>query len=229
MTKHALVVAAHPDDEILGCGGTMARLAAEGWDVHVLILAEGATSRDAARDREARGEELSELARCANRAAQIVGAASVELDSFPDNRMDSVDLLDVVKRVEDAIQRRQPERVFTHCSHDVNVDHRVVHDAVIAAARPKPGGCVRELFFFEVLSSTEWRPPTSLPSFAPTYYVDITAHLESKQSALAAYGPELLDFPHPRSLGAVEALARFRGCTVGVGAAEAFEVGRIII
>lgn len=229
MMKRALVVAAHPDDEILGCGGTMARMAAEGWEVHVLILAEGATSRDSARDRDARVDELSELARCANEAAQIVGAASVELDAFPDNRMDSVDLLDVVKRVEEAIRRWQPERVFTHCAHDVNVDHRVVHDAVIAAARPKPGGCIRELFFFEVLSSTEWRPPTSLPPFAPTCYVDITGQLEAKQAALAAYAPELLDFPHPRSLDAVAALARFRGCTVGVDAAEAFEVGRIII
>lgn len=227
--KSVLVVAAHPDDETLGCGGTMARLAAEGWAVHILILAEGATSRDEMRQREARSAELSELEVCARRAADIVGAASLELDAFPDNRMDSVDLLDVVKRIESAIALHCPERLYTHGSHDVNIDHRVVHDAVIAASRPKPGGCVRELYFFEVLSSTEWRPPSSAPQFAPCYFVDITLYLEAKVDALEAYTPELLDFPHPRSSEAVRALARYRGASIGAHAAEAFEVGRIMV
>jgi len=227
--KTALVVAAHPDDEVLGCGGTMARMASEGWAVHILILAEGATSRDPARDAAGRSDELSELKHCAREAADAVGAASLALADFPDNRMDSVDLLDVVKRIEEDIARHRPSRILTHCAHDVNIDHRVAHDAVIAAARSKPGGCVRELLFFEILSSTEWRPPSSLPPFAPTYYCDISEHIAAKLAALAAYGPELLDFPHPRSLRAVEHLAGYRGCTVGVAAAEAFEVGRIIV
>jgi LmbE family N-acetylglucosaminyl deacetylase len=226
--KTALVVAAHPDDEVLGCGGTMAKMAAQGWAVHILILAEGATARDETRDVSGRSTELSALARCARDAAAAVGAASVSLANFPDNRMDSVDLLDVVKRIEQEITRHSPIRVLTHGAHDVNVDHGVVHDAVIAAARSKPGGCVRELLFFEVLSSTEWRPPSSRAPFAPTYFSDISDHLPAKLAALRAYGPELLDFPHPRSLRAVEHLAGFRGCTAGVAAAEAFEVGRIV-
>lgn len=225
----ALIVAAHPDDEILGCGATMARLAAEGWAVHILILAEGATSRYDSRDRDGRAGELSELARCARAAGAIVGAQTVELDVFPDNRMDAADLLDVVKRVEAAIATCRPIRVFTHNMHDVNIDHRITHDAVIAATRSKPGATVRELFFFEVLSSTEWRPPTSLPPFAPTYYFDVSEYIETKIRALDVYVPEMLEFPHPRSNPAVRALAAFRGCTAGVPAAEAFEVGRIIV
>ncbi|WP_309090538.1 PIG-L family deacetylase [Phenylobacterium sp.] len=225
----ALIVAAHPDDEVLGCGGTAARLSAEGWDVHILVMAEGATSRDPERRREARLAELSELERCAHEAGSIMGAASVALADFPDNRMDSVDLLDVVKRIEESIRLHQPKRVFTHSSKDVNIDHRVIHDAVIAATRPKPGASVHELFFFEVLSSTEWRPPSSIGPFAPTCFVDISDHIGTKTQALEVYTPELVPFPHPRSVEAVEALARYRGATVGVAAAEAFEVGRIII
>lgn len=225
----ALVVAAHPDDEVLGCGGTIARMIDEGWSVHVLILAEGATSRDDARDRASRSDELSELSRCAREAGRIMGATSVTLEDFPDNRMDSIDLLDIVKVIETHMARHQPSRVLTHSNTDVNVDHRMIHDAAIAACRSKPGVALRELWFFEVLSSTEWRPPASLPPFAPVLYVDISGTLQRKIDAMAAYAPELLDFPHPRSLAAVEHLARYRGSTVGRHAAEAFEVGRILL
>lgn len=225
----ALVVAAHPDDEVLGCGGTMARLADEGWAVHVLILAEGATSRDPSRNREAQTESLSELARCAHAAADRLGVAGLELGDFADNRMDGGELLDVVKRIEATIARVAPSRVLTHCGADVNVDHRIIHDAVIAATRPKPGAPVRELWFFEVASSTEWRPPTSLSSFTPALYVDISSTLDRKLAALADYAPEMESFPHPRSIEAVRHLAHWRGATVGVAAAEAFEVGRIIV
>ena len=226
--SRALVVAAHPDDEVLGCGGTIARLASEGWEVHILILAEGATSRSDTRDPARDADALSELARSAREAAGIIGAAGVELEGFPDNRMDSVDLLDIVKRIEARIADHQPAMLLTHAACDVNIDHRRTHDAAIAAARSKPGSCVRELLFFETLSSTEWRPPTSLPGFAPTYYVDISRTLAQKTGALRAYASELEEFPHPRSIEAVESLARFRGATAGLTAAEAFEVGRII-
>jgi LmbE family N-acetylglucosaminyl deacetylase len=226
--RTALVVAAHPDDEVLGCGGTIARLSAEGWAVHVLILAEGATSRSASRDRAVHGDELSALANSAHAAAKVLGVAGLELSDFPDNRMDGVDLLDVVKRIEASIGSLSPSLVMTHNPTDVNVDHRVIHDAVIAATRSKPGSCVRELLFFETLSSTEWRPPTSMTPFAPTYYVDVTDHMARKLEALRHYESELLPFPHPRSVEAVAALATLRGATVGCAAAEAFAVGRIV-
>lgn len=222
----AMVVAAHPDDEVLGCGGTMARLAAEGWAVHVLIVAEGATSRDRRRDRSVRHEELSELARAAHAANAKLGAASVTLGDFPDNRMDSIDLLDVVKYVEDAIAQHLPSLVFTHHGGDVNIDHRLLHDAVVTACRPTPGSPVQELLFFETASSTEWRPHSSGAPFLPTLFYDISDHLQAKLDALKIYDSEMRPFPHARSLAALEALARWRGASCGVVAAEAFALGR---
>jgi N-acetylglucosamine malate deacetylase 1 len=224
----ALVIAAHPDDEVLGCGGTIARMVDAGWQVHTLILAEGSTSRDTARDRGAHGTALSELARCAERAAAILGTASLRLESFPDNRMDGVDLLVVVKCIEAEIARVRPQRVLTHHAGDVNIDHTVIHNAVAAACRPLPGACVRELLYFEVPSSTEWRTPSSAVPFVPSLFVDIGSTLARKLAALGAYAPEMRPFPHPRSLQAVEHLARWRGATAGCEAAEAFVVGRRI-
>lgn len=223
-----LVIAAHPDDEILGAGGYVAKLSAAGEEVHHVIIAEGATSRAETRDRTNKSEELSELARCAQEAGRIVGAKSVVLENFPDNRMDGVDLLDVVKVVERHIAAHQPTRIITHANSDVNVDHRVLHDAVIAATRPQPGHLIREVLFFEIMSSTEWRPPASLPAFAPNYFVDISDHLAAKLNALRAYAPEMRQWPHSRSFEALEHLGRWRGATIGVEAAEAFVVGRII-
>jgi LmbE family N-acetylglucosaminyl deacetylase len=226
--SNALVIAAHPDDEVLGCGGTIARMADEGWNVSILILAEGATSRASSRDREAHKEELSALADCARRAATILGAREVELHDFPDNRMDGVELLDVVKRIEAAVLRTQPQRVITHHLSDVNVDHGIIHQAVAAACRPIPGSCVKELLYFEVPSSTEWRPAHSMPPFTPNFFVDISASLDRKLRALEAYACEMRPFPHPRSIETLTHLAHWRGATIGRAAAEAFEIGRRI-
>ena len=167
--KSALVVAAHPDDEVLGCGGTIARLSHEGWKVHVLILAEGVTSRAEKRDVDANLTELSSLAKCAEEANKILGAASVDLLSLPDNRMDSIELLDIVKIIEKYILNYKPSLLFTHHAGDVNIDHRVLHEAVIVASRPQPNQCVKKLLFFEVPSSTEWRPASSGIYFQPNY------------------------------------------------------------
>jgi LmbE family N-acetylglucosaminyl deacetylase len=228
MTDSVLVIAAHPDDEVLGCGGTIARHADSGRRVDVLIVAEGATSRGLERDREAHRSELSSLAEAGHEAGKILGASSVELLDFPDNRMDSVVRLDLVKVVENAIRKHQPRTVLTHHSGDVNIDHRVLHDAVIAACRPQPNHPVKELLFFEVASSTEWRPPLSAQAFLPNWFEDISDTLERKLEALSAYASELREYPHPRSLHAVRALAQWRGATVGVRAAEAFHLGRAI-
>jgi LmbE family N-acetylglucosaminyl deacetylase len=118
---------------------------------------------------------------------------------------------------------------MTHHAGDVNIDHRIVHDAVIAACRPQPLYPVTELLFFEIASSTEWRPPGSGLMFNPNYFIDISAHVEVKMKALEAYRDELRQFPHPRSVRAVETLARWRGSTVGIEAAEAFILGRKIV
>lgn len=224
-----LVIAAHPDDEVLGCGGAMARFADEGRPVHVLLLADGESSRVDKAGQTVATSELAQRNEAARKANAILGTASLELLDLPDNRLDSLDLLNVVKRIESVIARYHPATVLTHHSGDVNIDHRIVHDAVIAACRPLPDHSVRELLFFEIASSTEWRPPASGTPFAPNCFIDVSATLGRKLAALEAYGSELRDFPHPRSLRAVEALACWRGASSGLAAAEAFIIGRNII
>lgn len=227
MTKQKIaVIAAHPDDEILGCGGTIAKHVASGASVSTLILAEGATSRSVQRDRSQHEGELSELMLAAKHANKIIGVTDLEFNDFPDNRMDSVDLLDVVKRIERFLDRVQPELVYTHFAGDINIDHRIIHEAVLTACRPVPEQIVKELRFFEVASSTEWQPGTFSNIFSPTVFVDITETLELKKQALSVYEQEMRAWPHARSIRAVEALARWRGATVGVDAAEAFVLGR---
>jgi N-acetylglucosamine malate deacetylase 1 len=224
-----LVVVAHPDDEVLGCGGTIASLAAAGHRVHVLLLADGENSRAAVDGSDVAAGAVAARQAAADNACRILGCTSVEALVLPDNRMDGLVLLDVVKEIEARIVYHAPTLLLTHHGSDVNVDHRVVHQAAIVACRPLPGHSVRELLFFEVPSSTEWQPPGSAVSFAPNYFVDISATLDRKMAALDAYASELRDFPHPRSRPAVEALARWRGATIGVDAAEAFVLGRKIV
>ena len=222
MPNSVLVVAAHPDDEVLGCGGTIARHADAGDQVQVLIVAEGATSRQQQRDRLQAGDELSTLAQAAQTAGSILGAAGVELFDLPDNRLDSLDRLDLIKRIEQHIDHHQPQVVYVHHAGDVNVDHRRLHEALVTACRPTPGHPVRRLLSFEVASSSEWQPPGSAPAFQPNWFVDISVQWQRKREALVAYASEMRPWPHARSLEALEHLARWRGAQVGVEAAEAF-------
>ena len=220
--QRVLIVAAHPDDEVLGCGGTIARHADAGDQVQVLIVAEGATSRQQQRDRNQASDELSALAQAAQQAGAILGAQGVELLDLPDNRLDSLDRLDLIKQIEERIARHQPHVVYVHHAGDVNIDHRRLHEAVVTACRPTPGQPVRRLLSFEVASSTEWQPPGSAPAFEPNWFVDISAQWLRKREALEAYASEMRPWPHARSIQALEHLARWRGAQVGVEAAEAF-------
>jgi LmbE family N-acetylglucosaminyl deacetylase len=224
-----VVVAAHPDDEVLGCGGTIARMTGQGGAVHILLMADGESSRLSSRVRPVDARRLLARKAAAERACAILGCASIELLALPDNRMDGVDLLDLVQPIEAVLKRHRPSTVLTHHAGDVNIDHRVVHDAVIAACRPQPEHSVKKLLFFEVPSSTEWRPPGSASAFAPNWFFDISRTLTKKLEALGAYGSELRAFPHPRSLEAIEALAKWRGASIGVNAAEAFMLGRAVV
>ena len=223
-----LIISAHPDDEVLGCGGSMAKWSRDGNEVHLLIMAEGATSRDKQRDRGHRTEDLSILAQSTNQAAEILGVRSVELLNYPDNRMDSVELLDVVKSVEERIEKLQPAMVVTHHAGDLNIDHRVIHQAVITACRPQPRQTVKRILSFEVPSSTEWQSPSSGNPFVPNWFEDIFDTLDLKIKALEAYESEMREWPHARSIKALEHLARWRGSSVGVEAAEAFMLVREI-
>ncbi len=224
-----LIVSAHPDDEVLGCGGTIARHADAGDQVQVLIMAEGATSRQLHRDRVQASEELSALEEAARTAGKILGAVGVELLDLPDNRLDSLDRLDLIKQTENRIGCYQPEVIYVHHAGDVNVDHRRLHEAVTTACRPTPGQQVRRILSYEVASSSEWQLPGSGPAFTPNWFVDISGQWDRKREALLAYASEMRAWPHARSLEALEHLARWRGAQVGVEAAEAFFLLRQVI
>lgn len=223
---NVLVIAAHPDDEVLGVAGTIARHADAGDKVHVLFLAEGATARDDDRAAPDREGEIATLKDAARTTATILGAEPPRFSGLPDNRLDGMALLDVIKIVESIVDEIKPRVVYTHHSGDLNVDHQIAHRATLTACRPLPDSPVRAVYAFETLSSTEWAFARSDNGFHPKHFVDITLQLERKLQALGSYENEIRAFPHPRSHEAVEALARLRGSTVGVGAAEAFEVVR---
>jgi N-acetylglucosamine malate deacetylase 1 len=225
---NVLVVAAHPDDEVLGCGGSMAKWAKAGNEVNIIIIAEGATSRDINRDRNAREEELSNLGKSANDAAKILGLKSVELLDFPDNRLDSVVLLDLVKAIEEKIKKVKPEVVVTHHAGDLNIDHRITNQAVMTACRPEPNQTVRRILSFEIPSSTDWQSPDYQNTFIPNWFEEISDTLHLKKKALEMYSQEMRKWPHARSIKAVEHLARWRGSSIGSEAAEAFMVIREI-
>ena len=218
--KKILVVAAHPDDEVLGCGGTIARHASVGDTVSVLLLSEGATSREPT---DAEGD-VSALRRAAVEASRTLGAVEPRFCGFPDNRLDTVPLLDVIKAIEVVVDAIEPEIVYTHHQGDLNVDHRIAHQAVATACRPLPGASVNGIYAFEVVSSTEWQ--TSMSSFRPNRWINIKPFLHRKLRALEAYSSEMRPFPHARSFEAVDALARVRGASAGLEAAECFMVVR---
>jgi LmbE family N-acetylglucosaminyl deacetylase len=222
-----LVIAAHPDDEILGCGATSARLVAEGHEVHFAILGEGITSRHSQRE-NADTKQLSELHKQAHDAAAKVGVKHVTLHKLPDNRLDTVPLLDVVKIVEELIEGFKPEVLYTHHGGDLNIDHEVIHRAVLTATRPVAAHPVRDIYAFEVPSSTEWAFQRLEPVFRPNVFVDVSRTIEAKVAAMECYESEAREFPHPRSPQALRAAAMRWGSVAGCGAAEAFELVRSI-
>jgi LmbE family N-acetylglucosaminyl deacetylase len=225
--KPVLVVAAHPDDEILGCGGTAARLVQEGRDVCFAILGEGITSRY--KDREGADPQDSALLHGHARAAAAqIGVKDIFLFQLPDNRLDTVPLLEVVKLVEDVIEKTKPESVYTHHPGDLNVDHGIVHRAVLTATRPMAGQSVREIYAFEVPSSTDWAFGSLQPAFHPNVFVNVTSTLEIKIAAMSCYGTEAREFPHPRSAEALRAVAKRWGSIAGCEAAEAFQLVRSV-
>ncbi|EGG93077.1 putative LmbE-like protein [gamma proteobacterium IMCC1989] len=226
--ERVAIIAAHPDDEILGCGGTIAKHINKGDDVAVLIMAEGITSRDTDRNTEARQGALQHLTDTARQANKKLGVSHVEFGGLPDNRLDSMDLLDVVKVVESFLDQFQPTIIYTHCGSDLNIDHRIVSQAVSTATRPLPNSSVHSILHFEVPSSTEWQTPGAYPTFVPNWFVGIENTLTQKLESLAIYEQEMRDWPHARSIKALEHLAKWRGASIGLNAAEAFSLARHI-
>jgi len=222
-----LIVAAHPDDEVLGCGGTIARLAKEGYHVYVAILGEGITSRFERRE-EADKKLVKELQNRSREAGRYLSAKDVFLFELPDNRFDTVPLLDVVKIVEDLVDKLHPEVIYTHHGGDLNVDHQIAHRAVLTATRPLGSCPVKEIYAFEIPSSTEWAFQQFEPMFRPNIFVDITGTLEMKVQAMQIYESEARPYPHPCSSEALRATARRWGSAAGLEAAEAFQLIRSV-
>lgn len=224
--KTILLIFAHPDDEILGCGGTVARLIKEGYKAFTLILGEGITSRDEKRNRKLRKKELEELKTKALQANNILGVEKVFFYEFPDNRFDTVPLLEIVKKIEKIKNEVKPDIIFTHYYDDLNIDHKITYQAVITATRPTKTETVKEIYSCEILSSTEWNYPLS---FNPDTYFDISSTFNLKIEAIKKYESELRDYPHPRSIKGIETLAKYRGIQVGVKYAESFKTVRRIL
>jgi LmbE family N-acetylglucosaminyl deacetylase len=222
-----LVIAAHPDDEILGCGATAARLVSEGQEVHFAILGEGLSARHSDRA-QTDSKRLEVLHQQAHAAATKLGVKSLVLHKLPDNRLDTIPLLDIVKIVEELIERFTPQTIYTHHGGDLNVDHEVIHRAVLTATRPVVGSPVREIYAFEVPSSTEWTFQRLEQPFRPNVFVEIASTLEAKIAAMESYASEARKFPHPRSPEALRAIAMRWGSVAGCAAAEAFELVRSI-
>jgi LmbE family N-acetylglucosaminyl deacetylase len=212
------VFAAHPDDEILGAGGTLARHVLCGDDVHVVVLAEGATSRY---DRDV----IDELRDSGRKAGDIMGFTSLEFLELPDQRLDQLPIIELTQRVEQVLDQLRPDVVYTHFSGDVNADHGVVARSVWTACRPYRFPQVRLLASFETPSSTEWALPTA-QQFTPTRFVDVTTTLEQKLAAMECYKSELRPYPHPRSRAALAERAAYWGSMIGRRAAEPFVVLR---
>ncbi len=224
--KTVLIVAAHPDDEILGVGATAARHAAQKDAVYALILGEGQTSRGTHRE-DTEKEVVDALHQNTLESAKAIGFRDVFFADFPDNRFDEVDLLDIVKAVEEKIRALQPQIVYTHYSGDLNVDHQYTARAVLTATRPIGDYCVEEIYAFETLSSSEWNFDYSAqPAFCPNVFVDITEYYAQKEEAMQSYVSELCAFPHPRSLEGMDVLSKTRGMAAGMQRAEAFMLVR---
>jgi N-acetylglucosamine malate deacetylase 1 len=215
-----LVIVAHPDDEVLGCGATIAKHIENNDKVQVVFAADGFSSRKDIRH--------GDRSLPAHNAASILKCKKPIFLNFPDNQLDAVPLLEIVKEIENIIDYFQPNIIYTHHFGDLNIDHHVVHKAVMTACRPQPGFCVNEIYSFETPSATHWQSQSMSNFFNPNYFIDVSDFMEKKVRALQCYDDEMRNYPHARSYNAINSLAEFRGSIVGVRCAEAFCIERLI-
>lgn len=218
--KRILVVAAHPDDEVLGCGATIAKHTAQGDEMSVLILGEGIRARKNTHNLKGQIRQLKEASRRANK---ILGVKHLIQKNFPDNALDTVPLLKIIRVIEATVKKLKPQVIYTHHYSDVNIDHRMVARAMQAVMRPLPGNFLERVLAFEVPSSTEWNFQGDT-SFQPNFFVNVDGHLQKALQACGEYRSEMRPFPHPRSREYIEALAKIRGGQSGFSAAEAFSL-----
>jgi LmbE family N-acetylglucosaminyl deacetylase len=220
--NNVLVVASHPDDEVLGCGGTLYNLKKNGAKISGLFLSDGESSRKHPKINKL----ILDRKKQAIKAGKIIGIKKITFGNFPDNSMDSVPILKIIQFIENKIKAIKPDAIFTHFENDLNVDHQITSKAVITACRPTKDQTVKSIFFFEILSSSEWNISVKKKNFKPNYFVDITKSIKFKLKALKCYKREMRKWPHPRSIEGVKILSKTRGSTVGLSNAEAFILGR---
>lgn len=211
-----LIVAAHPDDEVLGCFGTVSKMIKQGDEAYTLILSKGKTSRHET------SQEQDKLSNEMQKANNSIGIKKVFQLNFPDNSFDSVPLLSIIQEIEKIKEKIQPNIVFTHYLHDINIDHQITAKAVLTATRPIQGESVKEVYFMEIPSSTEWNGYTQQTVFAPNVFADITATIDDKINAMQCYQSELRDSTHPRSLEHLKLYAKTNGTKAGLPFAEQF-------
>ncbi len=211
-----LVIGAHPDDEVLGSGGTIARLSAAGEDVHVLIVTDGSSTQYPG-DQVKRAQKKEELEAC----CRTLGVSEVVHGELPDMQLDTIPHTRLNAFIGDHVATFRPDTIYTHYP-DVNRDHVRIFESTLVVARPRPGGLVKRLLVYPTPSATEWDVPVLKRPFVATTYVDIEAHLETKIEALSCYDTEIRPYPHPRSADAIRAIAASVGIKVGLKAAEEF-------
>ena len=233
---NVLIVVAHPDDEVLGMGGTMLKHALKSDKVYVVYLTGGITSRRSVNyknmpryylnknEQKKIEKQINELKKDSKNACQILKVQKQKFYDFPDNEMDTVPLLKIIKVIENEIDEIKPYRVYTNNYGDLNIDHKIVFNATLTACRPF-SSYVKELICFEVPSSTEWNYPTN---FNPNYFVNINSYLTKKIKAFSMYKNEKRKFPHPRSAENLRINAKKWGVVSGINAAEAFEIIRMV-
>ena len=231
---NVLIIAAHPDDEILGMGGTIAKHTSQHDNVTIIYMATGITARKEPAEYEIKSipkkiqekwqQEIEKLQQDARKSAKLLKVKTVKFFDFPDNEMDGIHLLKVVKVIEKEIKIAKPDRIYTNHYGDLNVDHKVVSNAVLTACRPS-SFLVKEILCFEVLSSTEWSYPYN---FSPNYFSNIENHVTKKVNAMKLFKSEIREFPHPRSSENIRNVAARWGSVCGFKAAEAFEMIRKI-
>jgi len=214
--KKILVISAHPDDEILGAGGTLANHSKLGDEVYCLILGEGVTSREGGTK-----EMVEKLRQETKEAGEIIGFKNIYFCNFKDNCFDTISLLEITKVIEKYLDLIKPDVVYTHHEYDLNIDHQRTFRAVLTACRPPHPNCPQKIYTFETLSSTEWQKKDH-KQFSPNFYVSIETMLEKKIDAMRKYATELRKYPHPRSLEGIKILAQYRGLEVATTYAEAF-------
>lgn len=219
-----LVIAAHFDDEVYGCGGTISKFVREGHKVHVCILTDSCSSQYTNRANEmiAQKKEESQIVN------NIFGIEKTHTFDFPDMQLDTIPHVELNRAIEQCIKDIKPTIVYTHHGGDVNKDHRLVFESTMVAVRPTEGSSVKCVLCYEVPSSTEWAPPTPNNMFSPNVFVDIEDVIDTKIEAIKAYNSELREYPHPRSVENVINQARLRGASVGLKAAECFMLIREI-